>query len=475
MNFELAAKLVKNELKKRSAPPVNVLTECFPEQLIFIKDPSKRKKLCLTRRSGKSTTVGLYLINEALTYPRSKYVYVGLTKDTAKSVMWTDIFENIIIKLNVPAKLVGLQIKFNNGSVIQLTGADATYKEKHKLRGQKNRIAVIDECQSFTQDLKELVESVILPTLADLEGTLCMIGTPGNEQGLHYWWQINDPKNKNNTWKDFHWTWKDNPFARDNVKKSLDEIIQKDPNIIKTTSFRQEWLGEWVIEDNARVYKADKSINYINELPLGLLDSHTVYLLSIDLGYIDATAFVISCYNPNLNDKMYVLKSNKFSKLTISAVAEKIKEYQSLYSFRNITVDAANRQAVEEMRLIHGLPLWAAEKQGKEAHISLLNSDFQTARVLILKDTNQELINELETLIWSQRDLLLGKHKEDPRKENHLTDALLYGHHASRHFWYESKPVINPNNEDQIRKNLIEQHIIMINQNKNSFEVNYDE
>ena len=474
MNNSIALKMAQNELKKRKAPPTNVLTECFDKQLEFIKDPSKRKKLCLTRRCGKSTTVGLYLIQEALNHPRSKFIYVGLTKETAKSVMWTEIFENIIIKLNVPAKLVGLQIKFSNGSCIQLTGADATYKEKHKLRGQKNRIAVIDECQSFTQDLKELVESVILPTLADLDGTLCMIGTPGNEQGLHYWWQINDPKNQTGVWKDFHWTWKDNPFARDKVKTYLDEITSKDPNIVNTTSYRQEWLGEWVIEDNARVYKATKEINYIDSLPYGLLNNNSIYLLSVDLGYVDATAFVVSCYNQSFDNKMYVLESKKISKLTISAVADKIKEYESRYKFRKMVVDAANKQAVEEMRLIHGLPLWAAEKQGKEAHISLLNSDFQTGRVLILKDTNAELIVELETLIWSQRDLLLGKHKEDARKDNHLTDALLYAHHDSRHFWYEVKKVINTNNDELIINQFIQQHIKKLNNNNNGFEVNYE-
>lgn len=475
MNQQLAAKLMQKELKKRSAPPINVLVECFSQQLAFIKDPSKRKKLCLTRRSGKSTTVGLYMVNEALSNPRSKYVYVGLTKETAKQTMWMDIFENVILKYNVPAQLIGLQIKFANGSIIQLTGADATYKEKNKLRGQKYRIAVVDECQSFTQDLREMVESVILPTLADQDGTLCMIGTPGNEMGLHYWWQLNDPKNQPKDWKDFHWTWQDNPFVKEAVEKQLKERLEKDPLLVNTTSFRQEWLGEWVIEDSARVYKSDKNINYINQVPYGLLNKGVVYILSIDLGYVDATAFVVSAYNQSFDNRMYVLESNKYSELHISGVAEKIKEYQKRFAFRTMVVDAANKQAVEEMRLIHGLPLWAAEKAGKEGHIALLNSDFQTARVLIVKDTNQELIKELENLIWNQRALLLGKHREDSRKENHLTDALLYGHHNSRHYWFEAKPIINPNHEDEIIKALLNQHAKMLNQHKDTFEVNYDE
>jgi len=475
MNQVLAAKLMKKELTKRAAPPINVLSECFAEQLAFIKDPSKRKKLCLTRRSGKSTTVGLYMVNEALSNPRSKYVYVGLTKETAKQTMWMDIFENVILKYNVPAQLVGLQIKFSNGSVIQLTGADATFKEKNKLRGQKYRIAVVDECQSFTQDLRELVESVILPTLADLDGTLCMIGTPGNQMGLHYWWQINDPKNQNGTWKDFQWSWKNNPFVREGVQKQLDERLAADPLIVNTSSFRQEWLGEWVIEESARVYKSTKELNYINSIPTQVFIGDVIYLLSIDFGWNDATAFVVSVYNRSFDSKMYVLESFKQSQLTVTAVAEQIKAYMSKYNFRNIVVDAANLQLVEEIRIIHGLPLLAADKRGKEAHIHLMNSDFQTGKIQILQPTNQPLIEELETLIWNERALLLGKHKENATKENHLTDALLYGFTHSRHYWYEVKPVINPNNEEELRRRLLEQHWKSLNKQNTSMEVNYNE
>ena len=97
----------------------------------------------------------------------------------------------------------------------------------------------------------------ILPTLADLDGTLCMIGTPGNEQVFIIGGKSMILKSDRSL-KDFHWTWKDNPFARDKVKTYLDEITSNDPNIVNTTSYRQEWFGEWVIEDNARVYKANQ-------------------------------------------------------------------------------------------------------------------------------------------------------------------------------------------------------------------------
>ena len=69
-----------------------------------------------------------------------------------------------------------------------------------------------------------------------------------------------------------------------------------------------------VIDDNARVYKATKEINYIDSLPYGSLNNNSIYLLSVDLGYVDATAFVVSCYNQSLTTKCMFL-NQKISKI----------------------------------------------------------------------------------------------------------------------------------------------------------------
>lgn len=442
---KLLAKLAKEKLEQlEDYSPPDVLDETFDKQLDFIKDPSKRKIACLTRRSGKSTAVGLYLLHEALNNPGSKSVYVNLTKDSAKKIMWHDIFETVILKLKVPAELVGLEIRFENGSIIYLAGTDSSAKEKHKLRGQKNIIAVIDECQSFTTDLKELIESVIIPTLADYNGTLCLIGTPGNHMGEHYWWKLNRSDTQYQGWKHFHWGWKDNPFVKDNMQKQVNELISNNPLIQKTPTFRQEYLGEWVIEDNARVYKSDQN-NYINELPKKFLDAGVSYILSFDLGWNDATTFVISAYNPFINNNMYVLESNRYKELTFSDVAIKIKEYQRRFDFTAIVGDAANKQGIQEMIKMHALPIMPAQKLGKESHIGILNSDFITKNVLIIKQNNEALIKELETLLWDTKNLLNGKYIENQSQPNDLVDALLYNHHYSRHWWYvQSELPITP-------------------------------
>lgn len=439
MNEKLVAKIAKQELQRRQEDRLpNVLGECFTQQLDFINSPAKRKILCLPRRSGKSTATAIYLIWMALTNPGCKLIYVNTTKGEAKNVIWHDVFETIFIKLGIKAELVDSknEIRFDNGSIVYLHGIDATPKEMNKLRGKKFALAVIDECQSYTQDLRQLILQVLTPTLADTNATICLIGTPGNQMGEHYWWVLNRPDTPEKGWSFFTWTWKDNPHVKVNMQKQVDEMLSHNPLIAKTPWFRQEYLGEWVPETDARVYKSAEE-NYIEQLPDGFLSGAT-FVLSIDLGYYDATAFLVAAYNKKYSDKLYILHSKKQSKLTITAVAQQIKEYQKTYKFRSIYVDAANAQAVEEMRQIHQLPLEAAQKRGKEAHISLMNSDFITQNLFILKHSNQELIQELNTLIWDVKRLLKGSHKEDQTKENHLTDALLYGHHGSRHWWFRA-------------------------------------
>ncbi len=129
-------KLAKIELGKRdveNAP--DILASAFPEQLAFIQDPSKRKAACCSRRSGKSSAIGLALVHECLSKPKTNCLYVSRTKESAENIMWEDIFGSILQKYNINAKPGSskLQIRFDNGSILYLTGADASETQMRKM------------------------------------------------------------------------------------------------------------------------------------------------------------------------------------------------------------------------------------------------------------------------------------------------------------------------------------------------------
>src|SRR4051812_43190381 len=90
--IELFPKLQKLRPKPKL---VDVLDRNFTHQVNFIEDPFKLKAAFCTRRSAKSYTGGLYLIREALSTPNVSCLYIALTRDSAKKIMWKDVLKAI--------------------------------------------------------------------------------------------------------------------------------------------------------------------------------------------------------------------------------------------------------------------------------------------------------------------------------------------------------------------------------------------
>lgn len=465
VNQKLMQKLSKQQLKlKDTYKPPNVLSDAFQQQYDFIKDPAKRKVAICTRRAGKSHSVGLYLIDECLK-TKCNCLYVARTKEAAENIMWNDIIDVIVKKYNIAAKpgISKLTLKFDNGSTLYLVGADANEKQMRALVGKKYNLICIDECQSFTNDLSMLVNKVLMPTIGDTNATICLIGTVGNDMSdFNFWYGVSNGKEPG--WSVHKWHWRDNLIIRDNIQKQVDDLINSNHLIEKTDWFQQEYEGRWIPLTDSRIYKSQKT-NYIKSLPENLLRSGVVYNLGMDFGFVDATTFVVTAYNNNVDNCLYVLESSRNPQLTVTAVANMAKEYMKKYSFNYMVCDAGAqaKQIVEEIRKIHSIPLIAADKYGKESHIAVINSDFITQNVLILEDKNKDLIHELETLIRDQKAMERGIWKEDSRKQNDICDALLYNHHYSRHFWYKpkSKPLTT---DETIRKVILEKYCPTVNE-----------
>ncbi len=452
-NKNLMLKLAKQELaKKQSYILPDLLGSAFKEQLDFIKDSSKRKSACCTRRAGKSYGVGLYLIDECLK-TKCNCLYVARTKESAENIMWNDIIDVVIKKYNIKVTpgISKLTLKFENGSILYLVGADANEKQMRALVGKKYNLIVIDECQYFKNDLEMLVLKVLMPSLGDTNGTVCLIGTVGNEiSDSNFWYSVNHGKPG---WSAHEWHWKDNLSIRDTVQMQVDDLLKDNPKIANTDWFQQEYEGKWLSNIDMRIYSSTKN-NYIDHLPNGFHIGAT-YNLGMDLGFIDGTTFCVTAYNNDIDNRMYTIESKKYTGLIVTEIANTIKKYRSKYNFNNMVVDAGSqgKTIVEELKRIHGLPLVAAQKLGKEAHVASLNSDFITDNVLILKSGNEQLIKELDTLIKDKKAMEQGIWKESDSKKNDICDALLYSHHFSRHYWYTAKPKQLTN--DEIVRNFI--------------------
>jgi hypothetical protein len=423
--------------------PELLFNASFPQQNAFIKDPDKLKALFCTRRGAKSFTDGLYMVYEALTNPNCNCLFIGLTRLSARDIVWKDILKVINRKYKLGAKFNGtdLTMTFPNGSVISVTGVDADEDEMNKLLGRKYRLVCIDEASLYTIDVRHLVYDILGPAMADLEGTIVLSGTASNyTRGLFF--DITNGVEAG--WKLYEWSAFDNPFVNKQWSKQLDIIKQKRPLYMETPQFRQWYLNEWVVDTDKLVYKYDQTRNSYKHLPNLSRDGWT-YILGVDTGWEDDTAFVLGGYHIN-DPTLYVIKSFAKKHMYFDHEDPSQSVVKTIQAFMNhpdyapckVIIDGANKQGVESMRVRSNIPFEYADKVGKVDFIELLNADLIQGKIKIC-DKETDLIDEMMALVWvTKGDKIVFPKKEHPALPNHRNDAMLYMWRNGYH--YQSSP-----------------------------------
>lgn len=396
-----------------------------------MRDPAKLKVVLCTRRSGKTYGAGLWLVEGAHLTPGSSSLYVALTRASAKRIMWRDVLKVIDREKKLGGRFneTELSVTFPNGSAIYLLGLDADEGEKEKALGQKFRRVAVDEAASYSIDLNELVFGVLKPAVADYRGEIALIGTPGNfKRGLFFDLTKGQDPGASGTWEAAGWSghrWSafDNPHIREKWVEEIADLKRMNPRIEETPLFQQHYLGRWVIDDTQLVYRYEPGRNdFGGKLPAFAGRGRWHYVLGIDLGFADSTAWSVCAYH-DLDRTLYVVETDKAERLDITDVAVRTRALAARYEFDALVVDGANKQAVEEMRRRHDLPLRAADKTGKVDFIELMNGDFISGRIKLDPVRCAPLVEEYAGLIWDERST---KREEHPAAPNHVCDATLY-------------------------------------------------
>ncbi len=400
----------------------------FPAQQLLLKDKSLRKAALCTRRAGKSHAAAVMLIDAASKQAGSVALYLALTRRSAKAIMWHTLQKlNSQYKLNISFSESELIATLPNKSRIVLFGADME-NLADRLRGDAYCRVVIDEAQSFGQHLQSLIEDVLEPALLDYRGDITLIGTPGLvPTGVFY-----DATTTNKAWSRHHWSLLDNPHLPHAANWLADLRISRGWSDENPTWCR-EYLGKWTTDASALVYRGfSKSRNlFSGDLP----SSAWSFIIGLDLGWHDKTAFCVLAYSKYISNA-YVVRAFGRSQMTISKIADTLLELQEQYNPQAIIADTGGlgKSIAEELKARYSLPVLAAEKTDKLAFIETVNGDFIDGKVSV-HESAHDLIQELSTLGWDERKL-----HENPAQDNHGADSLLYALRFSRHYWAKPKP-----------------------------------
>lgn len=169
-------------------------------------------------------------------------------------------------------------------------------------------------------------------------------------------------------------------------------------------------------------------------------DKFDGFVLGIDLGWNDDTAFSIVGFINSSDSISVAVKSYKKPHLTVTQIAEEIQRLSKEFNLVSTVADAGGlgKTIVEELNGTHGLAVRAAEKKDKFASITALNADLVDGRLLLVEESTKPLVEEWEKLTTIDSSRL----QEDPNCPNHCSDATLYAYRESRHFIV--KPPHNP-------------------------------
>lgn len=428
-----------------------ILGLLFPQQRAFIEDPCKFKAAICTRRAGKTMAAGAYLLLEMLTRPKTSCLVVCLTRDNAKRIYWKDVLFYLrdVLKLEIKFNYSELSMTLPNGSVCYFLGVDAKEDEKRKILGQKYSLVVIDESSEYRIDLRELVYQTLKPCVNDYRGTICMVGTAGEflgpvDEPYLFYAITRDGYDRNNDpmdggWSTHRWTTLDNPHQREQHLEDLADIEKNRPDYKNTTAYLTHYLARWPSVSDKLVYKYSAAVNDIAEAP-----ECDGFIVGCDLGSVDDTSFIVAgwkAHDPNL----YIVNATKRPGLNFQEVANELENLRRTYRNARLVIDGANKQGVDHMRNIYGLPLENAEKSGKWDYIRMMNTDLQMGRVRVVASTCKPLIDEWRSLEWDKRK----PREEAAGQANHCADAALYGWRLARHFFATPEKPARPTRDSE--------------------------
>lgn len=423
-----AALLAASALRK---PKFDLSRICFKEQLEFINDKSPWITASCSRRSGKTEACALDLLDTAIKYDGVNCLYITLTRNNASKLVWNKVLEyNERYKLGGRPNISSLSLTMPSKSVIYFSGCNDK-SELDKFRGLALKLIYIDEVQSFKSFIKELIDEVLAPTLADYAGSLKLIGTPAPIQTGYFWNTL-----QNSAYHHHKWTFWDNPHIAIKSGLTHQEILDRELSRRGVTkehpSVKREWFGEWTVDTDALVIKYNQHNDY------STLPSLTDYIVAVDIGHDDADAIAVLGWHKNVKT-CYLVEENINAQQGITELAAQIESAIKRYNPLKVVMDTGGlgKKIAEELRKRYSLPIVAAEKSRKIEYLALLDDALRT-KAFMAKASSRFALDSF-IVEWdydkSTSDKLVIK--DEPHSD--IIDAVLYGYREAIHWLSEAE------------------------------------
>lgn len=428
----------KKALNKRLAykPIPIVLRADFPTQNAFVEDTSRYIAAQCSRRSGKSNGLALRFLKTMEKYPQSQCLYLSLTQDSARGIMWPVLQElNTIHKLGCTFTESTLTMKHPNGAVLKLMGADLKNFIK-RLKGRKFPGVAIDEAQDFGTHLKSLIDDVLTPSIADYkDGWLAITGTAGPvPQGTFF--EITH--NKEYGFSNHYWTILQNPYMP-NPAAFIEDLKKRRKWDDTNPTLLREWRNQWVLDVESLWIRYTAKDNHFDSLPGTPETKKWNYILGIDIGYKDADALAVIAWS-EFDPNTYLVEELIAAKQGITELVAQIEHISKKYDVSKMIIDEGGlgKKIAEEIRKRHHIPVHAADKIRKQENVEFLNDNLRLGKFKAKSTSRFATDSYLIQVDWDKSTPNRIIIKKNPHSD--IIDAVLYAFKESPAYTYSATP-----------------------------------
>jgi hypothetical protein len=234
---------------------------------------------------------------------RCNVVYVSATYSSVKKMAWQPLLAlNREYALGGTPNYTELSLSLPNGSTIYLMGVDSE-KSADKARGIPRLVgAIVDECARYDPDvLRYLLRDVIRPGLRPMAGRIMLAGTPSPLGKVGPLWEARE----NSAFSHHTWDAYDNTKvgSREEIERIITDDLRTEVQTRESAWFRREYLAEWVVDEESRVYHFDDERNTYEKLP----DDLNMFAAAGDIGVRDADAMAVVGWNDD-RPELYLIE-----------------------------------------------------------------------------------------------------------------------------------------------------------------------
>lgn len=421
-------KITSNEVK---------LSADFPQQNAFVEDPARYISAQCSRRAGKTNGLALKFFKTLDKHPKSQCIYLGLTLDSAREILWP-VLQEINDKYQIGCTFTEsrLTMKHPNGSTLKLFGADMKNFIK-RLKGRKYPGVGIDEAQDFGTHLQSLIDDVLTPSIADYEdGWLAVTGTPGPvPQG--YFFDVT--KNNKYGYSHHEWTLLDNPHMP-NPEAFIADIIAKREWQQDNPTLMREYRNQWKLDVESLWVRYNEKINHYITMPT---EHKWNYIMGVDIGFNDADAIAILAWS-DTSPETYLVEECITKKQGLTELVDQMNFMHKKYDISKVVMDEGGlgKKLAEEVRRRHAINVEPADKMRKQENVELLNDSLRLGKFKAKSASRFAQDSYLVQIDWDKSTPNRVVVKKKPHSD--IIDAVLYAFKESYAFSHSPSPPPGP-------------------------------